>query len=471
MLKSIFEGTKVKFISGLLALSIVASGTFVALIPTESNATTLHPTGALMEEEVPSFCSPAATIYNYNLPENYDMSFYYPEVGNQESQGSCVAFATGYAALTYKKAYEVDFNRTNNRYAYYQDANNIFSPSFIYNQIHVDYSPGGGGTYVSEAMDLLRNQGCATLAEMPYNGSVYNYYTQPTTAQLQSASKNKIYSWEYISSGNVNQMKIRLAENTPIVIVIPTYPDFDSLSKYNEIYDVVEDTDRGLHAVCLVGYSDEKQAFKLINSWGTDWGVDGYGWISYDLIEDLSTTGYTFPVAPGNFRMTNGCGLDIQYSWDRIANSRYAIYRKPTESTEEFTKFLETGTNNVVSIVTPIGSYDYCVAIVDGNGNRLSGYSRISTAERFESAPTNFRATNSAGLLVQFKWTSVQDKTYAIYRRPTGSNEVPTKVIETGTNNVQTITTLLGDYDYCVAFVDSNGNRTSYFSNFVKISK
>jgi hypothetical protein len=35
--------------------------------------------------------------------------------------------------------------------------------------------------------------------------------------------------------------------------------------------------------MAIVGYDDAKQAFKVINSWGTSWGSNGYGWISYNL--------------------------------------------------------------------------------------------------------------------------------------------------------------------------------------------
>jgi C1A family cysteine protease len=38
------------------------------------------------------------------------------------------------------------------------------------------------------------------------------------------------------------------------------------------------------HAMCVVGYDDNKYggAFEIQNSWGTDWGNDGYIWINYN---------------------------------------------------------------------------------------------------------------------------------------------------------------------------------------------
>jgi hypothetical protein len=41
------------------------------------------------------------------------------------------------------------------------------------------------------------------------------------------------------------------------------------------------------HAVCVVGYDDKKDggAFELLNSIGTHFGTDGYGWITYKAFE------------------------------------------------------------------------------------------------------------------------------------------------------------------------------------------
>ena len=39
----------------------------------------------------------------------------------------------------------------------------------------------------------------------------------------------------------------------------------------------------GGHAMCVVGYDDDRYggAFEILNSWGTDWGNNGYIWIRY----------------------------------------------------------------------------------------------------------------------------------------------------------------------------------------------
>lgn len=40
------------------------------------------------------------------------------------------------------------------------------------------------------------------------------------------------------------------------------------------------------HAIILVGYDDDKKVFTFKNSWGTSWGFQGYGKISYNYIKN-----------------------------------------------------------------------------------------------------------------------------------------------------------------------------------------
>ncbi|MEJ0106451.1 MAG: C1 family peptidase [Bacteroidota bacterium] len=38
---------------------------------------------------------------------------------------------------------------------------------------------------------------------------------------------------------------------------------------------------KGGHAMVVIGYNDTKNAFKVMNSWGTKWGDNGFAWIDY----------------------------------------------------------------------------------------------------------------------------------------------------------------------------------------------
>ena len=39
------------------------------------------------------------------------------------------------------------------------------------------------------------------------------------------------------------------------------------------------------HGICLIGYDDSKKAFEFVNSWGTEWGNGGFGWLPYAYVE------------------------------------------------------------------------------------------------------------------------------------------------------------------------------------------
>ena len=43
------------------------------------------------------------------------------------------------------------------------------------------------------------------------------------------------------------------------------------------------------HAVVAVGYDDFRQAILIRNSWGVDWGIQGYGWLPYQFILEGKT--------------------------------------------------------------------------------------------------------------------------------------------------------------------------------------
>jgi len=48
----------------------------------------------------------------------------------------------------------------------------------------------------------------------------------------------------------------------------------------------------GGHAMLVVGFDDSRNAFKVMNSWGTNWGNDGYCWLDYSYFPRAVKEGY-----------------------------------------------------------------------------------------------------------------------------------------------------------------------------------
>jgi hypothetical protein len=201
------------------------------------------------------------------LPAIVDHSGLMPPAGNQGIQGSCTSWAVAYAGLTYTEALESGADTSK--------AANQFSPSFLYNQVQAGF--------VSVILDKVVEQGCDTLKNFPYDQ--YDKETQPDAASLKRALPHRVASWQYVDS-DVDTIKSILADGSVVLFVIALYDDFYRISFGNEVYDSREGKLRGYHTLCMTGYDDSMGAFKFINSWGRNWGFDGYGWIDYNMISD-----------------------------------------------------------------------------------------------------------------------------------------------------------------------------------------
>ncbi|HET6488081.1 MAG TPA: C1 family peptidase, partial [Spirochaetia bacterium] len=100
---------------------------------------------------------------------------------------------------------------------------------------------------------------------------------------VREAAHYRISQWSSINQGSVQEMKSFLAEGVPIVAGLRVYQDFRDLDRDNPVYDNDAGQRMADHAVVIIGYDDDRSAFEVLNSWGTSWGIDGYGWIAYDF--------------------------------------------------------------------------------------------------------------------------------------------------------------------------------------------
>lgn len=331
-------GTKATRIKAAACLRTIALGALLLAATGLDARGQVHRTGLLPEPSLPAWILPAPQVSHVEgLDESCDNSAHLPPIGNQGSQGSCVAWAAGYYLKTYQEWEERGWSVT--------QLSHQFSPSFIYNQVN-----GGidGGAYMSDALKLLCDQGSATLTDMAYNQS--NYTAWPDESDYVNAINYRCeaaYSITLNSSG-LTTLKNYLLAGHVAVMGIYIYSNFDEIGSFDNTYCVsqVYGSNRGGHAVTLCGFDDARVtadgvgAFKLANSWGMGWGAIGYFWMSYEaVLSSITSQGYAYyttdkiaysPSFVTRFHVTH---------WDRYAvNYRFGVgnYSSPTWSKDFF---------------------------------------------------------------------------------------------------------------------------------------
>lgn len=224
----------------------------------------------------------APTLLHGTLPTSYDLSSNFPEPGDQGGQSSCTAWAVAYALKSYQERVERNWSLGS------QD--HLFSPSYIYNQLHSGQCHAG--TSIMDALNLVRMQGVASLADFPYDARTCSALPSPQTKQ--AAEPFAVAEWRRVNVQDEVEVKTQIFSGIPVVIGMIVDNAFQNLQR-GSIYTSPDNIDQGAHAMVVVGYDDNLRAFKVINSWGASWADGGFGWVGYSAFKSLVREGYTVP--------------------------------------------------------------------------------------------------------------------------------------------------------------------------------
>lgn len=140
----------------------------------------------------------------------------------------------------------------------------------------------------------MKRKGVPRLTDFPYDPK--NCSRIPDASVVSEAASFKIVDWKTVNENNLDSIKGQIFSGTPVIFGLETSESFDNLHK-GQIYNDLTAKRTGPHAMVLIGYSESKQAFKLINSWGNDWGDNGYGWITYKAFQKWVIDAYVMEVA------------------------------------------------------------------------------------------------------------------------------------------------------------------------------
>jgi hypothetical protein len=285
LVRSFWETTA----AALRRISIpILIGLSAFLPPTLGWAQTLHGLGALPPKQTIPVSASALAGAAAVPPTSVDLSQWTVPVGDQGQINSCVSWAIAYDMLGWYTNY-LNMGQT------------IFAPMYMYSQINNGRPSSDKGAYPADGFNLALKQGVdrasdysqaviSSYGSWPY-APFYDWKTLPTAAQQANAAYHVIGSWKPLfsyPSGNAgavgqNAIQSALANGQPVAVLFRDRTGFDNLTATNYIDTDTTGASRGNHEVLAVGY--DQNGLLIQNSWGTDWGNAGFGWLSWNVVQ------------------------------------------------------------------------------------------------------------------------------------------------------------------------------------------
>ena len=226
-------------------------------------------------------------INSIDLRQNFNA------VKNQGQQGSCLAFS-----LTSIYEYIINVNQARER-AKSKSGEIDLSESFLY-YIARDVDKTGDvsvntdtGSRFLPAMQALKNYGISLEKFWPYNENTFN--NKPNDEAYKDALNRRLIKALNVNR-NVEEIKSALSDGYPVAISLNLFKSFStskdgyvSLPTEEEIAESLSEDNtnkdkHSRHALVITGFSDNLQMFVVRNSWGAEWGENGYCYIPYSYV-------------------------------------------------------------------------------------------------------------------------------------------------------------------------------------------
>lgn len=139
------------------------------------------------------------------------------------------------------------------------------------------------GAQIRDGIKCVNTFGVCHEELWPY--VIPRFKLKPSAAAIADAKLHPATSYQRLTT--VDDFRACLASGYPVVMGFSVPASFESAAVAKSgvlVMPLPHEQIVGGHAVTVVGHDDAKRMFKVRNSWGAGWGIQGYFWMPYDYI-------------------------------------------------------------------------------------------------------------------------------------------------------------------------------------------
>ena len=210
------------------------------------------------------------------LPAVVDLRKWCSSVEDQGNLGACTAHAVAGVVEYFE-------NRT---YGKYIDISRIFLYKVTRNILHYT---GDTGAFLRSTIGAMVIFGSPPEEYCPYDTGSYD--EEPSAFCYAFGQNYKLIQYYRHDQPNLTKPQILDSVKSHIAMGIPSVFGFTVYQSIAETkadgwipFPEKNEKVVGGHAVAAVGYDDDAEAMLIRNSWGANWGMNGYGWLPYDYL-------------------------------------------------------------------------------------------------------------------------------------------------------------------------------------------